>query len=132
MLVLDGFETRGVGREAGLYLLHRAEPQLLKEHRLELLRRIHLELVPGDLLDLSVERRRLLGELVVDGAQHPHVHADAARLHATEHRDEGQLHLFVDETQLPTIDVGAQHLAQSCAHLDVAHQGVVGGGLVEK
>ena len=37
VLVLDGFETPGVGRVTRLNLLHRRETELVKEHGLELL-----------------------------------------------------------------------------------------------
>ena len=55
------------------------------------------------------------------------VDANPATFHPTEHRDQGQLDLFVDSLQLPAFDLRAQHVAQTRDLLHVVNQRVVAG-----
>ena len=55
VLVADLSEDSGVGREAGLAAALLGQPELLEEHRAELLRRADRELVAGELEDLALE-----------------------------------------------------------------------------
>ena len=58
VLVADLGEDAGVGREAGLAAALAGQAELLEEDRADLLRRADRELLPGQLVDLRLERRR--------------------------------------------------------------------------
>ncbi len=102
MLVADLRQHPGVGREAGLAAPLLRQPQLLEQHRRELLRRADRELVPGEVPDLVLKlvgpagdpRRHLLDALRVDedpGALHRRQHLDQRHLDVGQQRLEPQL-----------------------------------------
>jgi hypothetical protein len=88
VLVTELFEGAGVGREPGLGLPERGEPQLLVQHRAQLGHGVDLERLAGQVLDGGLERVDLLGE-----GQHP---------------DQGLLDVDAQPV-LPRLGQGCQH-----------------------
>ena len=59
----------GVGRRAGLRLLHRDQPELLEQDRAQLRRGVHVELLAGCRVDALHQRLALLGEVGAQGLE---------------------------------------------------------------
>ena len=93
MLVADGLQHAGVGREAGLAAALARQAELLEEHRAELLGRADDELLVGQRPDLALEAVDLVAHALVDLGQALAVEAHAGDLHVAQHAHERQLDL---------------------------------------
>ena len=108
----QALERLGVGREAGLRLLAGRQPDLVVEHRAQLRRRVHVELVPGQLLHVGLERRRRGRERVGDRLQLGPVDADAGHLHLGQDPHQRRLDLVVQHDHV----LGLQAPAEAGGH----------------
>ena len=85
-----------VGRVAGLGALERRQLQLLEEHGGELLRRVRVDRLAGELVDLPEERVELRVELLRQLPEPLRVDPDPDPLHVGEHGDERHLERRVE------------------------------------
>ncbi len=85
-----------VGGVAGLRALERRQLQLLEEHDRELLRRVRVDRLPGELVDLPQERVELRVELLRQPAQALRVGPDPEPLHVGEDGDQRHLERLVE------------------------------------
>jgi len=105
VLVPQRLERVCVGRVAGLRALADGKPEVFEEDLGELLRRVQVEFLAGQLLDLGFEGGELAAQLVLHVLQVGHVDRDALRLHVGQHAGERQLDL-VEEV----VDAEVAHL----------------------
>ena len=118
----------GVGRGAGLGLLDRREPELLEEHDAQLRRRVDVELLAGDPVDLADEEVALLGELAPEIVEEDPVDRMPGVLHLRQHPYERALEPLVEVGQL----AGVERLGERVGELEDgggAPAGVVGRGV---
>jgi hypothetical protein len=105
VLVAQRLESVRVRRVAGLGSLAHRQPQVLEQDLRQLLRRVEVELLPGQLFDARLDRRELPAELVLHLLEVRHIDGDALGLHVGEDARERQLDLVKE-----VIDAEVAHL----------------------
>ena len=108
VLTAESLQRGSVGGVAGLRLLLRRQPELVEQHRAQLLGRVDPELHPGQVLDLTVQALDLVGQGPHDRRQVVDIDTDARHLHAGQHAHQGELHLVVEHGQAARRESGAQ------------------------
>ena len=120
-----------VGRPlAGLGLLAAGKPELAEEDVAELLGRADVELLAGELVDLGLDRRRLLREGAGEARKDLPVDLDAAPLHAREHRHQRPLQPLVDARDALGRQPRLQHAPDAQREVGVLRR--VAGGAVDR
>jgi hypothetical protein len=94
----------GVGRRAGLRLLHRDEAELLEQDAAQLRRGVHVELLARVRVDLGLEPPALVVELLAELLQELEVDADARVFHLREHAHERALDALVEIDELARLE----------------------------
>ena len=97
-------ERVGVGRRAGLRLLHRDQPELLEQDGAQLRGGVHVELLPRVRVDPLYERLTLLSEIGAERLEELAIDPDADRLHARQHPHQRPLEPFVEVGELARRD----------------------------
>ena len=103
VLVAKLAENAGVGGEPGLATALLGQPELVEEHARQLLRGADRELVPGVLVDLSLELGDLLLHAGADLREPVGVELQADPLHLRQHLDQRHLDL-VQQLLHPELD----------------------------
>ena len=96
VLAYELFQDVGVGAPAGLGLLARWEHQLIEQHLAQLLGRVYIELVPGQLPDAALQGVYTRREALTKVGQGLPVHQDTRALHLGQHLAERQLDIEIE------------------------------------
>ena len=99
VLAAQLFEHLHVGGPAGFGLFPGGQAQLFKQDDAKLPGRVDVEFLPGQAVDLRLDRGDLLLERLVKAVQGRCVHQNASLLHPGQHRAKGQIHLFIEGLQ---------------------------------
>ena len=96
VLAYELFQDVGVGAPAGLGLLARWEHQLIEQHLAQLLGRVYIELVPGQLPDAALQGVYTRREALAEVGQGLPVHQETRALHLGQHLAERQLDIEIE------------------------------------
>ena len=118
------FQHVHVGGPARLGFLHRGQAQLVKEDMAQLLGGEDVELLPGQPVDLRLERVDAQLELPAEVGQGLGVHQHARPLHPGQHRAQGKFNVRQDGQQAELLQF---RLKQPVKHLDPGGVLVPGG-----
>ena len=128
MLLDHLLERVGVGRRAGLRLLHRRQAELLEEHLPQLGRGVHVELHPGVGLNLPHEVLAALRELGAQALEELAIDLDAGVFHPRQHTYKRPLDALVEVGELARLQRLGERAGEA-AHGQRAPSGLVDAGL---
>ena len=94
VLVAQRLQRVGIGRVPRLGPLAHLEAKVFKEDFRQLLRRVQVELLAGDLLHFGLDGGELGAKLILHRFEVRHVDGDALRLHIGEHAGQRELDLM--------------------------------------